>query len=56
MMDNQEKEWGQFDTPQEKCPECGSDDIVNEDGPEDGQLPVHCNVCGFNWNEPEGNN
>lgn len=50
MLD--EQEWGLYDNPQDVCPKCGSDDICNEDGPDDGLLPVTCHNCGYCWSEP----
>ena len=47
-------EVGEYDEPQDKCPRCGeSEDIVNEDGPTDGRLPVTCHACGYQWTEPD---
>ncbi len=38
----------QFD----KCPNCGSDNIANEEGPdEEGRLAVTCHECSYQWTE-----
>jgi hypothetical protein len=48
-----DREWGEYDTPQDKCPKCESDNISNEDGPDDlNRLPVTCFNCGYQWHEP----
>lgn len=48
----EEKEWAEYEEPQEVCPKCESDNISNEDGPDDGRLPVTCLNCGHQWHEP----
>jgi len=43
----------EFDVPQEVCPYCLSDDIGNEDAPNDfNMLEVDCFDCGRKWTEP----
>lgn len=44
----------EYDLPQEKCPNCQSDNIANEDGPNDNILEVTCHDCSFQWSEPSG--
>jgi hypothetical protein len=33
------------------CPECGSDNISNEDGPIDGEIQITCHDCSSQWQE-----
>lgn len=48
MLEEEEEEGEQFDV----CPNCGSDNIANEDGPdEDNRLPVTCHDCSHQWTE-----
>jgi transposase-like protein len=38
----------------DECPNCTSDNISNEDAPNDyGQLVITCHDCSFQWEEED---
>lgn len=45
-----------FDGPQEKCPNCGSNSVVHDDAPVlqpyQDTVNVHCQMCEWEWTEP----
>lgn len=47
-----QKEVEVYETPQEVCPKCKSNDIANHGPVEDGELFVTCDNCGLQWHEP----
>jgi len=49
---NEDSHYARYDKPQDTCPNCGSEDLANEDNLVTGELPVQCFDCGHQWLEP----
>lgn len=45
-------EVGSFEIAQDRCPECGEQDNI-QDVPGDDDLFVTCRECGYQWHEPQ---
>lgn len=42
----------EYSSAQEKCPNCASNNISNEDAPDNKMLDVSCHDCSYQWSEP----
>ena len=44
---------GSYKESLDHCPLCGTDNICNEDSPDDAaQIEITCHNCGYQWVEP----
>jgi len=53
IMESPSEEVGSYDTPQDICPFCKSEDIGNDGPSQGGRLFVSCYNCGYQWHEPD---